>query len=133
YKMRKNRMVSETMLKLAEKGVLPTTEALQALGAGRAIPALNAMSAGLPLTEQAQVLRKTAAWSDLRRGVIMGAIGFAICMYSLINHGSANWFGLVLLFVGLGYGVLWYFEDQQVTASRAIGIPPAAPPKDPIN
>jgi len=26
---------------------------------------------------------------------------------------------LVLLFVGIGYIVLWYFEDQQVTAAAA--------------
>ena len=132
YKMRKNRMINETILKLAEKGVMPSAEVMQARG-GRPGPALNAMYAGMPLTEQAKVLRKTTAWTDLRRGVLLAAFGFALCVYSLINHGSANWFGLVLLFVGIGYAVLWYFEDQQVMAARVSGIPPAAPPTDPVN
>ena len=35
YKMRKNRMQNETMLKLAEKGIVPTADALQAAGASR--------------------------------------------------------------------------------------------------
>ena len=36
YKVRKNRMLSETMIKLAEKGVVPPTEAMAALDANRA-------------------------------------------------------------------------------------------------
>ncbi len=134
YKLRKNRMLNETMLKLAEKGVMPTAEMMQAMGAGRPGQALRALSAGAPMVEQARGLRKLAAWSDLRRGVIMGAIGFALTMYSLINSGSANWFGLVLLFVGVGYALLWYFEDQQITALHAGDPPPPAElPKDPVN
>ncbi len=134
YKVRKNRMVNETLLKLAEKGVMPTPEALQALAAGRAMPSLNALSAGMPLNEQAQVLRRTVAWSDLRRGVFLGMFGLALCVYSVARSASANWFGLVLLFVGIGYIVLWYFEDQQVTAARSSAAAPAfVPPQDPVN
>lgn len=137
YKLRKNRMISETMLKLAEKGVVPSLEVMQALGSGRPGPALRAMSAGAPMVEQARGLRKLAAWSDLRRGIIMGAIGFALTVYSVVHSASANWFGLVLLFVGVGYATLWYFEDQQIAAARAADLPatePAVePPRDPLN
>ncbi len=35
YRMRKARMLNETMLKLAEKGVVPSTDALDALAGGR--------------------------------------------------------------------------------------------------
>jgi hypothetical protein len=37
----------------------------------------------------------------------------------MVEEGSANWFGLVLLFVGVGYIVLWYFEDRQAAAFHA--------------
>ena len=134
YKLRKNRMINDTLLQLAEKGVMPTTEMMQALGSPRPGPTMRAMAAGAPLVDQARGLRKLAAWSDLRRGVILGAFGFALTIYSLINSASANWFGLVLLFVGIGYAVLWYFEDQQIAAMRATDPPPpAALPKDPVN
>ena len=39
YKLRKNRMLNETMVQLAEKGVVPTTEMLQALRSGSAVTA----------------------------------------------------------------------------------------------
>lgn len=133
YKMRKNRLLSETMVKLAEKGVMPSPEALQALGAGRHAPSLNAMASGLPLADQAHLVRKSVAWSDLRRGVFLAMAGLAFCLYSLTRSASANWLGLVLLFVGIGYIVLWYFEDQQVTASRAMLPPAVAPPQEPLN
>ncbi len=133
YKMRKNRLVSETMIKLAEKGVMPTAEALQALGTGRRVPTFDAMSSGLPLADQAHLVRKSVAWSDLRRGVFLAMTGVAFCLYSITNSASANWLGLVLLFVGIGYIVLWYFEDQQVTASRAMLPPAVAPPQEPLN
>ncbi len=133
YKMRKNRLLSETMVKLAEKGVMPSAEALQALGTGRRAPTFDAMSAGLPLADQAHLLRKSVAWSDLRRGVFLALAGLALCLYSITNSASANWLGLVLLFVGIGYIVLWYFEDQQITASRAMLPPAVAPPREPLN
>ncbi len=133
YKMRKNRLLSDTMVKLAEKGVMPSPEALQALGTGRRAPSFDAMSSGLPLADQAHLVRKSVAWSDLRRGVFLAMAGLAFCLYSLTRSASANWLGLVLLFVGIGYIVLWYFEDQQVTASRAMLPPAVAPPQEPVN
>ena len=113
YKMRKNRMLNETMLKLAEKGVVPPAEALEALAGNRAAESLHTGTATAPLYEQAKALRKRNSWSDLRKGVIMAAVGFGLQAWSILDDGTANGIGLVLLFVGLGYIVLWFFEERQ--------------------
>jgi hypothetical protein len=122
YKIRKARMQNETMLKLAEKGVVPPAEAMQALTQpvppGAAVPPSAA-----PLYEQARQLRKRAAWSDLRKGIVMLGIGLGLIFFSMLDDGSPNSVGLVLLFVGIGYCVLWYFEDRP--AQRDAGAPPA--------
>ena len=130
YKMRKTRMQNETMLKLAEKGIVAPGEALQAIGTGQTAATIGAAAAAAPLAEQARALRKQAAWSDLRKGVLMGTVGLALTFYSLFDDRSPNWVGLVLLFVGIGYCVLWYFEDQQVTAARASGSAASSRPGD---
>ena len=130
YKMRKTRMQNETMLKLAEKGIVPPGEALQAIGTGQAASAIGVAAASAPLAEQARALRRQAAWSDLRKGVLMATVGLALTFYSMFESASPNWLGLVLLFVGIGYFVLWYFEDQQVTAARAAGPARPAGPGD---
>jgi hypothetical protein len=126
YKVRKNRMQNETMLKLAEKGIVPPAEAMQAIGSDRAAAAIGAAAATAPIAEQARAIRKAAAWSDLRKGVLLGAVGFAITFYSMLDDASANWFGLVLLFVGIGYCVLWYFEDRQANVAGAAAPAPVA-------
>jgi len=113
YKMRRTRMMNETMLKLAERGVVPPAQAMQAIAEGRPAQALESGAATAPLYEQAKTLRRRAAWSDLRKGVILGAIGFAMTAFSMIDDGSPNGLGLVLLFVGIGFVVLWYLEDRQ--------------------
>ena len=113
YKMRRARMMNETMLKLAERGMVPPGEAMQAIASGGPEPALQSGPATASLYEQARSLRKRAAWSDLRKGVIIGAIGFAMTAYSMLDDGSPNGLGLVLLFVGIGFVVLWYLEDRQ--------------------
>jgi hypothetical protein len=122
YKIRKTRMQNETMIKLAEKGVVPAPEAMDTL-AGRVPPGMPPSAA--PLYEQARRLRKQAAWSDLRKGIVLGAVGLAFIFYSMINEGSASWPGLICLFLGIGYGVLWYFEDRGAPARRDAGPPPA--------
>ena len=124
YKMRRTRMMNETMLKLAERGIVPPGEAMQALASGRPAAALESGPATGPLYEQAKVLRKRAAWSDLRKGVIMVAIGLGLAAWGVLDDGSPNGLGLVLLFVGVGYVVLWYFEERQVGERR--GTPPGA-------
>ena len=111
-------------LRLAEKGVIPPADALGAVAGGSASALQSGPPTG-PLYEQAKAVRKRAAWSDLRKGIVMGAIGLGLVFYSMLDDGSPNGLGLVLLFVGLGYIVLWYFEERQ--ADRT-GLPPSPPP-----
>jgi len=128
YRMRKARMLNETMLKLAEKGVVPPAEALGALAGNSSAPLAAAPSAG-PIYEQAKQIRRQAVWSDLRKGVILGGIGLGLTFYSMFDDGSPNGLGLVLLFVGVGYLVLWWFEERQLAArGGASGAAPPAPP-----
>ena len=121
YKIRKTRMQNDTLLKLAEKGVVPPAEALQAISSGNpaASPSIvNAAPVGSPLYEEANALRKRAAWSDLRKGVVMGAIGLGLTMHAQIHEGTPGRVGLILLFVGIGYVALWWFEQRQVMPSN---------------
>ena len=128
-KMRKNRMLNETMIKLAEKGVVPPAEALEAVAGGR-VSALRDGPSTAPLYEHARAVRKGIAWSDLRKGVFAGAVGLGFVFYSMLDDGSPNGVGLVLLFVGLGYIVLWYFEDRQATVVPTAAPVPAPGPGD---
>jgi hypothetical protein len=119
YKLRRTRLQNEALLKLAEKGVMPPAQAADAIAAG--IPAREAAAsqgldavAARPLAGSVTALRKRAAWSDLRKGVLMATFGLAFVFYSMISSGSANWLGLALLFVGVGYVALWYLEDRQI-------------------
>jgi hypothetical protein len=127
YRMRKARMLNETMLKLAEKGVVPPAEALGAL-AGNASGAIAAAPSAAPLYEQAKQIRRRAAWSDLRKGVLLGGLGLGIALWGVLDDGTPNGLGLVLLFVGIGYIVLWWFEDRQIApqGSGAGGTPPTS-------
>jgi Domain of unknown function (DUF6249) len=128
YRWRKARMLNETMLKLAEKGVVPPAEALGAL-TGNPSSAIAAAPSAAPLYEQAKQVRRRAAWSDLRKGVILGGIGLGLTSFSMLDDGTPNSIGLVLLFVGIGYIVLWWFEDRQnfPKGSGASASPPAPP------
>ena len=58
YKMRKNRMLNETLVKLAEKGVVPPAEALGAIATGRQSAALEAGPSTAPLYDQAREIRR---------------------------------------------------------------------------
>jgi hypothetical protein len=126
YKLRKNRMLNDTMVQLAEKGVAPSPDMLQALTSGRTAAAANAVAARTSVVDQVKTLRTQAAWSDLRKGVILSAVGFSFIAYSMFDDRSPNWVGLVLLFLGLGYGFLWYFEDRQLAAPASAPPPPPA-------
>jgi hypothetical protein len=122
YKMRKARMLNETMLRLAEKGVVPPAEAIGALGAGAPIASSPSVA---PLYEQAKQLRRRAAWSDLRKGVILGGIGLGITLWAALDDRSPNPLGLVLLFVGIGYLALWWFEERQIARGNDTSASPA--------
>ena len=127
YKIRKNRMLNETMIKLAEKGVVPPAEAIDALGSNRVGAAVTSSPATAPMYEQAKALRRRAAWSDLRKGVLMIAVGFGLTAYSMFDDGTPNALGLILLFVGIGFCVLWFFEERD-PAQRAGSPPPGGIP-----
>ena len=84
-----------------------------------------------PLYEQAKELRRQdAVWSDLRKGVILGAVGLGFTFYSMLDDGTPNFVGLVLLFVGLAYVLLWYFEERQSAPPGAPAAASAAGPRD---
>ena len=142
YKIRRTRMQHEAMLKLAERGVVSPSAAMEAL-AGGSSPAATidslaraaaasapgsgqaAIGANTPLYEQARLLRRRTAWSDLRKGVILIAVGLGLSAYSMFDDGTPNAAGLIVLFLGIGYCVLWYFQDRPPTGSSQ--IPPAPP------
>ena len=127
YKLRKNRMLNDTMVQLAEKGVAPTGDMLQALVSGRTASAATAMAARAGVVEQVKTLRSHAAWTDLRKGVILAAVGLSFVAYSMFDDRSPNWIGLVLLFLGIGYAFLWYFEDRQLATPPGSAPPPQPP------
>lgn len=125
YKLRKNRLANETMLKLAERGVVPPATAMDAVASGTAASVAASVAAaatapppGMPAYEQVRYLRRRAVWSDLRKGVIMTAAGLGLTLWSILDDGTANSVGIVLLFLGLGYCVLWFFEDRTTTAAH---------------
>jgi hypothetical protein len=121
YKIRKTRLQNETLIKLAEKGVVPPAEAMQSLAPGQ--PPAGVPPSAVPLYEQARQVRKRAAWSDLRKGIVIGAVGLGLTFFSMLDDGTPNSIGLICLFVGIGYCLLWYFEDRP--AQRDAGPPPA--------
>ncbi len=128
YKIRKSRMHNETMLQLAERGVVPSAEALQSVASGRVDANIVRAASALPPAEQMEVLTRRAAWSDLRKGIVMGTIGLALSVHGMVDDGQPGWVGLVLLFVGLGYVALWYFEDRQAAVTMNALRPSAPPP-----
>jgi len=131
YKLRKNRIANETMLKLAERGVVPPAAAMDAVASGTAASVAGAATApppppGMPAYEQVRYVRRRAVWSDLRKGVILVAIGLGLSFWSILDDGTANSVGLVLLFLGLGYCVLWFFEDRTAQPQQPPGTPPGS-------
>ena len=118
YRMRKARMLNETMLTLAEKGIVTPAAALEALSSGKQAAVVATAASTAPLYEQARQIRRRAAWSDLRKGVLMGGGGLALTLYSLLADREPNAIGLILLFVGIGFVVLWWFEQRQLAPSN---------------
>jgi hypothetical protein len=132
YKLRKTRMQNDALLKLAEQGVIPTAQAVESVtsgvmpdasaGAGAGASAGVAGASAAATSYQAAVAsRRRVVWSDLRKGILVGAVGLSWTLYSIVKYSSANWLGLVLLFVGIGYIVLWWFEDRHLTQSKSPG------------
>jgi hypothetical protein len=121
YKLRKTRLQNEAVLKLAERGAMAPAQAADAVMSGvtpegamasTVAPLVGASAA--PVYQQAVVARRRAVWSDFRKGVILTAIGLSFVFYWMVESGSASWLGLVLMFLGLGYLLLWWFEDRHL-------------------
>ena len=130
YKMRKTRMQNETMLRLAEKGIVPPGEALQAIGTGRRPrrsawpPHRTAGRAGSRAAQAGRVVRPAQGCAHGRRRpcphVLFG------CSTTARRTGSAS----CCCSSASATVVLWYFEDQQVTAPRAAAAGPPSGPGD---
>ena len=56
----------------------------------------------------------------VRKGVLMAGLGFALSMYSFLASRGPNAIGLVLLFVGLGFVVLWWFEQRHLAPPAGV-------------
>jgi hypothetical protein len=127
YKLRKTRMQNEALLKLAEQGVVPPAQAVDAVSSGVMPASAAAGVAGTSSTstayQAAVATRRRVVWSDLRKGILLSAFGLSVTMYSMIESSSANWLGLMLLFVGIGYIVLWWFEDRHLAQRDSPGGP----------
>ena len=126
YKLRKNRIANETMLKLAERGVVPPATAMDAVASGNAasVAAAAVPPPANPAYDQARYLHRRTVWSDLRKGVILTAVGLGLSFWSMLDDGTPNSVGLILLFVGVGYTLLWFFEDRTSAPPRNSGTPP---------
>ena len=119
YKLRKTRLQNEAWLKLAEKGIAPPAQAVDAVASGTSpipdsIPAVADSAPPGPAYQQAKAAVRRVVWSDLRKGVLLFAFGVALVLYSITQSGTPNWLGLVLLFVGIGYVALWWLEDRRL-------------------
>jgi hypothetical protein len=109
YKLRKARLQHEAMLALVEKGVVPPAQAADAIAAGASLA-----TAAPQIYQQAVAARKRIVWSDLRKGVILSMVGLGFLFYAVTGSGEPSWVGLILLFVGVGYIVLWWLEGRHL-------------------
>ncbi len=114
YKLRKTRLQNDAVLRLAERGVMPSAQAVDAVMAGTPPAQMAPAAIAAAAVPQAVVTRRRAVWSDLRKGVLLIAVGLALVLYSITDAGEPNWLGLVLLFVGAGYVALWWLEDRHL-------------------
>ena len=114
YKLRKTRLQNEAMLALAEKGVVPSAQAADALATST-----SAATVAPQVYQQAVALRKRIVWSDLRKGVILSMIGLGFSFYAVTASGEPSWVGLILLFVGVGYVALWWLEGRHLDQAAA--------------
>lgn len=56
--------------------------------------------------------------NDMRRGVILIAIGIGISVFFLSNHQSAWPLGLIPTLMGVGYLIVWKAESSQRNNSK---------------
>src|SRR2546421_7353062 len=115
YKLRKTRLQNEAVLQLAERGAMAPAQAVDAVmsgvtpeGAVASTGAPLAASSAAPVYQQAVISRRRAVWSDLRKGVILMAIGLAFVFYQMVENGSVGWGGLAVVFLVIGFILLWW-------------------------
>ena len=84
YKSHKTQQLHDTAVRLAEKGQPVPPEFF---------------------------LGREQPYSDLRRGVVLVAVGIALCI-ALNQLGVAWTIGLIPLFMGLGYMLVWKLESR---------------------
>ena len=128
YKMRKNRMANETLLKLAERGLAPSFAGVDAVASGNTAAFAEAASAprgNAPVYEHVPPVQRGAMWSDMRKAVTLSCVGLGLTAYSILDDGSPTGIGPVFLFVGLSYGLLWFLENR---ARRRQNEPMNVPP-----
>ena len=99
YRMRKTRLLHETIARLVEKGQ-PIPEAL--------------------LSPRSAPQKKL---SDLRTGIILIAVGLglSIFFYAITDRSDANvWaIGIIPLLIGVGYVVAWKLEPEKQNDASA--------------
>ena len=84
YRAHRNQLLHETALSLAEKG--------------QPIPA--------------ELFVDSKPYSNLRRGVVLVMLGLGICL-ALYLYGMRFWaFGIIPLFTGAGYLIVWKIESR---------------------
>jgi hypothetical protein len=57
--------------------------------------------------------------SDLRRGVVLTAIGVGIVAYLLSDHDSDWGLGLIPLLIGVGYLIIWKMQNGPTGSNRS--------------
>ena len=114
YKLRKTRLQNDALLKLAERGVVPSAQVADAVASGTTLSPPSPPTSDSSGFQRAVSARRRAVWSDLRKGVILTMIGLSFVFYSMTESGSANWVGLLLMFLGIGYVALWWLEDRHL-------------------
>lgn len=90
YKTRKTRMIHETAMRLAEKG--------------------QPVPPGLFLNTE-------APHSDLRRGVVLIALGLGLSLFMYQMAGPWS-LGLIPLFIGFGYLAVWKLESGRAKGDK---------------
>ncbi len=93
YKSRRTRLIHETALKLAEKG--------------QPVPPEMFVGADEP-------------FSDLRRGVVLVGLGLGLGLF-MFQLGKPWAVGLIPLFMGLGYLVVWKLESGKARGAGNAG------------
>ena len=90
YKSRRNQLLHETALKLAERG--------------QPVPPELFVDPAEP-------------YSDLRRGLVLAMLGLGICL-ALFLVGMRFWaFGIIPMFMGIGYLIVWKLRSIEGNGS----------------